>query len=631
MSKCRWKLFLMLGVTLVLAFVLMQFPFPPAAGIDASKELVLVQAHQVNLQFGSEIVFTYGPWGFLLSQFSFHGTSWLKILWETVGKFGLAATLVLLGMRFSLPRQLLFYAALIFAAVAFSETILLICVTLVSLIWLLTRESKAWELGLALAWLSFLSQVKFSYCVLSAIAVSLALCQCARTGMWKRGFAIAAAYAGGFSLFWVAAGQSFANVPIYLYRSWQVSDGYWNAVVLNTVSMTVWWTALAIGCCVVVFAAAAARKTVEWRWTGFGLAYFCLAWFLTWKHGFTRADPPHVVTFFLHGLVFALAAPIYFKGTRSFSLLDLVPVLSIVGLHLADQKALPRLPGNLWSHLSNTPRKMLDFRNREKRMADAEAQDSALYFDLQRVVRDQTIDVITWEQSEVIRAGLTYQPRPVFQSYLTFSRALAEINLHFYQGERAPRFVLARIQAIDSRLPALEDSLLLEELPRRYSIAAERADYLLLERKMEQPAERDQTRDCGARRRVRLGEEILLPRDRNVALELRASFKPTFYGRIRAFFAQPASLSIVLTDDRGQKISCRLIPSMAETGFIVQPFFATQPEFAALFDGRPSHSIRSISFAADVTGCWSGARVQFCWLNELSLGTPVVGKDTAPR
>lgn len=631
MSKRRGKLFLMSGATLVLALTLVELPFPPSSGLDASKELVLVQAHRANLQFGSEIVFTHGPWGFLLSIFSFHGTSRLKILWETAGKLALATTLVLLGRRFSLTRQLLLYASLIFAAVAFSETILLICVTLVSLIWLLGRESKAWELVLGLAWLSFLSQVKFSYCVLAAIAVGLASCQCARPAMWKRGSAIAAGYVGGFALFWVAAGQSITNIPIYLYRSWQVTDGYWNAVAINEIPMTVWWTALAIGCCVVAFALAAGRRPGKSSWTSFGLAYFCLAWFLTWKHGFTRADPAHAQTFFLHGLAFAIVAPVCFKPTRRFSPLDLVPVLSILGLHFADQQSLPHLPGKLWSHLTKTPREMLGFASREKRIADAEQRDSASYFGLQQLVQDQAIDVINWEQSEVIRAGLKYQPRPVFQSYLTFSRPLAELNLRFYQGESAPRFVFVRIQAIDLRLPALEDSLLLEELPRRYSIVEERADYILLERKMRQPEERGQPRECEPMRRVRLGEEILLPKNRDVALELRASFKPTFYGRLRALFLQPAFLSIVLTDDQGQKIARRLIPSMAETGFIVQPFFATEPEFAALFGGRPSHSVRSISFGSSASGCWSGARIQFCWLNDLSLAAQGAGNGKARR
>jgi len=624
-SKRWWNAFLAVSVTLVLVFLLVEFPAPPSSGVDASKELVLVHAYRANLQFGPDIVFTYGPWGFLSSKFSFHGTELLKVLWETVGKLALAATLVLLGRRFSFLRQLLFDAGVIVAAVVFPETILLLCATLVSLIWLLARESKQWELALAIIWLSLLSHIKFSYCVLAVLAVVLASCQGGLQGNWKRALTIVTGYVTGFLLLWVAAGQSIANLPAYLYCSWQISDGYWNAVAINEIPVAAWCTAIAIGFCVLAFALFFGRGGVDRLRNGFALAYFCVAWFVTWKHGFTRADSPHAATFFLHALVFALAAPVCFNSTRWYSPLNFVPMLSLLGLQLADQQALQRIPANLWWHFSHAPRQILEFRDRERRMAAAELQDAreGSHIDLRRLVQKGTIDAITWEQSEILRAGLGYRGRPVFQSYLTFSRSLAELNLRFYQGDRAPRFVFARIEAIDSRLPAQEDSLLLEELPRRYSIAAEKADYVLLERKTDQPAQRDQPRECSAMRRVRLDEEIMFPTDRAVALELRALFRPTLYGRLRSFFVQPALLSIVLTDDQGQKFSRRLIPSMAETGFIVQPFFSTGQEFGALFDGRSPHLIRSISFASNVSGCWSGAKIQFCWLTELPLKAPL--------
>src|SRR5205823_244114 len=184
--KKWWHSFLALGVALVLALLLVEFPVPPGPGLDASKELVFVHAHKANLQFGSEIVFTYGPWGFLVSKYSFHGTEWLKVLWETAGKLALAITFVLLGWRFSLPRQLLFYAGVILAAAIFSETILLMCAALVSLIWLLARESRRWELALAIAWLLLLSQIKFSYCILAAIAIVLGSTQSGLQRNWQR-------------------------------------------------------------------------------------------------------------------------------------------------------------------------------------------------------------------------------------------------------------------------------------------------------------------------------------------------------------------------------------------------------------------------------------------------------------
>jgi hypothetical protein len=436
---------------------------------------------------------------------------------------------------------------------------------------------------------------------------------------------------GGFFLLWVAAGQSGANLPTYLYRSLQISSGYWDAVAINEISVAAWSMGIAIGLCVLAFAFSISRGGLERMWTGCVLAYFAIAWFLSWKYGFTRADAPHASIFFLHGLVFALAAAACFP-TQWYSPLNLVPILSLLGLSLLEPQMLARMPTNLWWHLSSAPREILSIHDRREKLADAESRDrqEGSRADLQRLVQKDTIDVIGYEQSEVLRAGLNYHPRPVFQSYLTFSRPLAELNLRFYQGDGAPRFVFVRLASIDSRLPAEEDSLLLEELPRRYSIAAEKADYVLLERKIKQPEQRDQARDLGPRRRALLGEAVTLPRNRNVALEVRAVFKPTLYGLMRSFLAQPALLRVILVDDQGQEYSHRLEPSMAETGFIVQPFLESHQAFAALFGGGPLHMIRSLRFESSARHCWSTIEIQFCWLTELPLQTSDAGRSS-PR
>lgn len=622
-----WNWLIGVSVALVLTLILVDFPLPPGPGLDASGDLVLVHAHLQNLQFGPDIVCSYGPWGFLAAKYSIHGTSWPKFLWETVGKLALAVTFVLLGWKLSQPRRLLFYASVIMAAAVFPATTLLLCTTLVSVLWLLGRESKCWQLVLAIAWLSLLSQMKFTYCILAVVALALAAASSSLECNWKRASSIIAGYLAGFLLWWLAAGQSIANLPIYLGRNVLMSNGYLQAVAVNEIPATVWWSAVAISLCFLVFTLGFLRGGTKIASSAFALGFCWIAWFLTWKHGFTRADAPHATTFFLHSLVFAIGVPTSFPSARWRASLNLVPVLSLLGLHLANRQVLPGIPGDLWRHLSNAPREILFFHERERSLLGAESRDKMeeSRLDLQRLAQDGTIDVLSYELSEAIRPGLNYQPRPVFQSYLTFSVALAEMNLRFYQDDRAPRFVFARIESIDSRLAAQEDALLLEELPRRYSIAAEKADYILLERKPNQPAHREQSRDWMPKRQVRLGEEIMLPTGRDDALELHAFFKPTLYGRLRAFLVQPALLSIVLTDDQGQKFSRRLIPSMAETGFLVQPFFATQQEFGALFGGHSPHLIRSISFASSTSGCWSKAKIQVCWLTELPLKAPGAG------
>jgi len=124
----------------------------------------------------------------------------------------------------------------------------------------------------------------------------------------------------------------------------------------------------------------------------------------------------------------------------------------------------------------------------------------------------------------------------------------------------------ARLQTVDWRYPAQDDSLLLEELPRRYLVAKEGNDFLLLHRKPVQPAE-ELVREKLPMRRVSFGQEIELPETVNCAIELRAIFKPSIYGAARAFLVKPAEVSLVLTDGKHGPHTGRLIPEMGGGSF----------------------------------------------------------------
>ena len=237
---------------------------------------------------------------------------------------------------------------------------------------------------------------------------------------------------------------------------------------------------------------------------------------------------------------------------------------------------------------------------------------------LRAIVGQETIDVINFDQYPVRREHLNYHPRPVFQSYSAFTPALLKQNLCFYQSSSAPQFVFARLQSVDWRYPGQDDSLLLEELPRRYLIAKEGNDFLLLHRKPVQPAG-ELVREKFPMRNVFFGQEIELPETVNCAIELRAIFKPSIYGAARAFLVQPAEVTLVLTDGKHGQHTGRLIPEMAAAGFFVQPLLESDKDFGDFMAARPGRLVRSIRFEpVSATGnCWSQISIQFSKLPEL--------------
>jgi hypothetical protein len=117
LQRLRWRHLLLVNLTVILALILFHFALPPKPGLDPSWNMVLVYAHRHHLQFVPDIAFTYGPLGFLLANFYYDGVCLDKILWETVGRLALAATLIAIAAsRFGWIRFSYFYLGLLLAA-----------------------------------------------------------------------------------------------------------------------------------------------------------------------------------------------------------------------------------------------------------------------------------------------------------------------------------------------------------------------------------------------------------------------------------------------------------------------------------------------------------------------------------
>jgi hypothetical protein len=621
---CGWRALLLAALAVLLALLLFQFPSPGKPGLDPSWEMVLVYAHRHALQFGRDIAFTYGPYGFLTSRFYYDAVPLVKILWESAGKLALAATLVAMAASTfsSWFRFGLFYLGLIFAAKIAPDIVIFLSTPLLALCWLLPPKSKSWQVAAALTWMAFLAQIRFNYFIQALVALGLVIPSLLLERKSKKLLVIVSSFAAGFVFLWLVAGQAINDLPAYFRSSWEISNGYLAAMAVNQLPIATWCSAAGICFLVVAFILSLLRsqnlRAEKWM-----LLYFCCTWYFIWKYGVTRADTGHIVLFFPTAFVFCAAAPGLFQHRHWWSFLDASLILSLAGLWLFNSSFLRHTPQELAQRLHAAPGELFRPKRQAQRFAAAEAATEKAHppKNLGAIVEEETIDVINFEQYFVLREHLNYWPRPVFQSYCAYTPALLKQNLLFYQSSSAPQFVFARLQSVDGRFPAQDDSLLLEELPRRYSIAKEANDFLLLHRKPVQPTG-ELLREKFPMRHVSFGQEIEVPETVNCAVELRAIFKPSIYGAARAFLVQPAQVNLVLTDGKHGQHTGRLIPEMAAAGFLVQPLLQSDRDFADFMAARPGRSVRSIHFEpVSATGnCWSQISIQFSKLPELTFG-----------
>ena len=449
------------GVAGALAVVLMwlvsvALPFLPATALDPSWGAALVDAHLHGRQFGKDIVFTYGPLGFLWSSFYLPDALPVKLVWEFLGKLGFALTFYALVRRLPRPRRFVLLGLLVLSAVYFDDVIP-VFLALVTLLWLLPSEARIWQRVLAVIWFAFLSQVKFTHCLQVAAGMGLATAALVWGGRWRVALAQAIGFLSAFLAFWLIAGQQLANLPGYLRLSWEVASGHnWAMGVAGSTTVLV----LAL----LVMASNAGLAWRIWRASGDRRVAVCTTlvlgacWFLVWKHGMLRADV-HPFSFFLASLLLAVALPWVLPVKQHVAWTPLAAILCLTGMVSNSWDMTSVVPSIVWGQLRQVPGVALHLaRYRAAFAADFSHQrlDGELP-GLRETVGQGSIDLLNSEQGFLLRQGFAYRPRPVMQSYVASTPMLAAANARFFASQSAPDFVMLRFFAIDDHFPMMDD------------------------------------------------------------------------------------------------------------------------------------------------------------------------------
>src|SRR5882724_2475497 len=235
------NLFRLAGVTFAVIYIFSRFI--PAASfndyvtydhIDNSWALALHAAFAERLQFGTEIIFTYGPWGFLARNYDPRTYLLSVIIWS-----GLA--LVFLSGGWQLVRGLRgnrFYAwvwLVLLAALATTplgndfDTRLVLFLMLPLLLHFFTERTGPIKAALVVA-LGCLSLVKFTGLIEAALVVVLIS---ADDVFRRRRFPWALPlWAASLLCFWLLAWQRLDGFGPFLLNSWQITAGYMESMML---------------------------------------------------------------------------------------------------------------------------------------------------------------------------------------------------------------------------------------------------------------------------------------------------------------------------------------------------------------------------------------------------------------
>jgi hypothetical protein len=549
-----------------------------------------------RLQYGPDVIFTYGPLAYLgtgvYSGYLFSE----RVLWELGFKAINAGFLCWVISR--LPR---FWAGiylvfcLLFVLPGPPEVFYFLSITI--LVFFLLRDTPRTHPAdmVAIVLLAAVSLMKYNYFVLVSLGIGAATASAILKGRLGRASWISGAYLAAFIVWWKWAGQALGNLRMYLWNGLEVSLGYKEAMGVPASSNLI--VVLGLLCLALVLFQLV-YLTMKRREPAVLLAALFLAseMLLNWNHGFVRADE-HVVTFF--GL--CPAALLTVRVTRVTDRLPQWPLYSttaiILGLCLAglclQDKALVtdclgnaarqiRSGWNLVFHEAGIEQEL------ERHLAEQKAQGSLPR--VKKEVGQATIDVLGCEQASALLNGLNYTPRPVFQGYTAYTSYLIERNRRFYRSARAPAYALVKLQTIDNRYPALDDAAVLEELLYHYAFLFTDNGYSLWKKLPE--SNEVQAGDLG-NNVTTFGKEVTVPQDGTVWLELE--IKKSILGKLVGALYKPPVLEIAVTSTDGLAVRYRLISPMAASGFIINPMLLSGDDLIRATRGTESKATRSFA------------------------------------
>ncbi|HEX6116090.1 MAG TPA: hypothetical protein VFY99_03250 [Solirubrobacterales bacterium] len=445
------------------------FVAPRPFSLDISTYAGLSLAAELGIDHGAELIFSYGPLGFLKTYLAFH--EWparLAVLYGIVLHLALSVSLVWAARR-SYPLLLALAAALVAAllmrgdlgADAVRTDAAVVGLALIWCIAALAPGSPAWVRRLVLvgggafAAIELLAKLNTGLVVLALVVVTaIALEEHRRRNLGILG----AVLLGSLVALWFAAGQGIGDVGPFLSGSWEIVSGYSSGARLE------WETRdfdyVLAPAIVAVVGALAWLATKGWpgprRLATLGI--LAIVAFTAFKAGFVSHDEFHMATFFATMLGACIALPVSRLGLRIGAGLAIAGIAiagftpAFEGYPLTDPTENIRTGAETLATLADPGRLEDEIETSRAAAAAAYGLDERTLAALE----GRTVHVDPAEAAAVWAYGLQWRPVPAFQPYVAWTEDLDDRNADALESAGAPERILRQAANPLGRYPGFD-------------------------------------------------------------------------------------------------------------------------------------------------------------------------------
>lgn len=586
-------------IAFILALYMFCFPFisypqltdvgPTWLGLDVSWQMVLSYANEHDMVWGKDIVYTYGPLGFLSTRFAWGVSRWVFLAFD-----------ILLMINF-------FYVFKDFLKESVSKilgTFILLAIMLLmhtdhgaDLSWVLLFLIMFWlyktykqpstasfvMLGI-LTVISFYVKMNTGLIGICLLAVHLVVLYFTERLSLKKALII---FGSLLAVLYITSLLLHVHLWGYIKSAVELVKGYNDTMHLNNHEERVennlrfvydMMKYLFIGYFIYILLKG---KFVQFFFWGICVMYVI---FIR-KQAYLRGDVQHLYEFFCYGpLVLIVGNFLYFRNNTQKVFSAAILFILIITLFFKTEKG--RKIDELFSfRFSNISNYIKDFSNSGDPQYLTQQDKRYIPQAALNKIGNSSIDIFPWDCAYLIENKLNYTPRPIFQSFSAYTKYLQDINYNFYVSN-APEYIVFDYETIDNRYPANDEPMLTLFILKNYNISD---TFTSNERLRSLLVKKDKTVKLVEKkieeRKLKLSDNIPVLPGTNF---IRANVSYSFKGRKTAFTSRPPNIDIQYTTESGSTHVYRTSIELLKAGVITEKLIASHQDFLSLLSQNDS-------------------------------------------
>jgi hypothetical protein len=586
--------------------------FTSATGLDASWVIGLHWSHLLGLQYGKDIIFTYGPLGFLSYPAFVDYHMFIESIFCIIAFFYLFYAIIFIFLN-KMSAEWYHYALLlpltILCNISLDYELLISAIIILYLLYSSKENSYIIPFSAVIAGilLSFASFIKFNafFICLTIFLGSIIIIFLDRRKYLILLYSLAG-FVITFPLFWVLSGQNPHNIIDFFITGFQITQGYTNAMSIEPQSilrfglnfdiMLKMYAAIIIVSLIAVFICYSKTRFKQPLILLFLSAGFL---FMAFKHGFVRLDLHILIFFSAYAFIIFFLFIIIDQGNNDkngivsvfFRILLIIILFSLLAATLI-ATGLPSLNGEISKYQSipykiqQTVHYIVDpniFNERSDKIKLETQHFYNLNNSIWEKIENSPVDIIPVDIGLLWANDLNWSPRPIFQSYSTYTKELDIINsLHFEDMSSSPEYIVISLESIDNRYPVFDEPQTFRSIITHYSYLESGEKYIILKKIQNDNVKYSDT-DLGGIEGT-FGEVIKIPALNSGLVFGEVTIEKSFEGKIVETIYKPSPLTIqFILKNNETTPSYRFISSPAENGILLSNYFEDTSDLASFF------------------------------------------------